>query len=171
MFPSSYVVVVGLLVSEGVSWQSVGESVLAAYQGHGLGFTDLAVHTSDYYEPEMGPHLRRLWMGVRIPRPLYPVSGLKQRAIWLEGQWGVNGRRRVNIDPGVLTPYQLLLLSTKNYAHRVPITDGIYGEVALIRQKKQWHPLPWTYPDYQSDRLYTWLDQWRGDLQTKRGMG
>lgn len=166
MFPSSYVVVVGLLLSEGVSWQSVGESVLRSCHGHGLGFTDVTSHASDYYEPEMGPHLRRLWMGVRLPSPWYPLSALKQWSMSLESQWRVNGQRRVNIDPGILTTYQLLLLSTKNYAHRVPITDGIYGEVAFIRQKKQWCPLPWTYPDYQSDRLYGWLDRWMGELSS-----
>lgn len=166
MFPSSYVVVVGLLVSEGVSWEAVGESVLSGYHGHGLGFTEVTAHTSDYYEPEMGPRLRRVWMGVRLPSPLYPVSILKQWSVSMESQWRVNGQRRVNIDPGVLTTYQLLLLSTKNYAHRVPIMDGIYGEVALIRQHKQWHPLPWTYPDYQSEGLRLWLDRWMGEAHS-----
>jgi len=160
VFHTPYVLVVGLLVSEGVSWQAVGEAVMASCGGQCLGYTEVSAHRSDYYESEMGPGLRRVWMGVRLPDPLYPLSQLKQWSRGLESEWMRHGNRQVNIDPGVLTTYQLLLLSTKNYAHRIPILDGIYGEVALIRQKKQWHPVPWTYPDYRTEGLWLALDRW-----------
>lgn len=58
--------------------------------------------------------------------------------------------RKINLDPGILNSSRLILASTKDNAHRIPLRNGIYSEVTLIFSKGKFAPLPWTYIDYQS---------------------
>ena len=55
----------------------------------------------------------------------------------------------MNIDPGFLSLSNLILASTKAYAHRIYLDKGIYAEVTLIYKDDQFNPLQWTYPDYR----------------------
>ncbi len=60
-------------------------------------------------------------------------------------------RRRVNLDPGYLIASKLVLATTKDFAHRIYLGQGIYGEVTLnYRRGQGWQPHPWTYADYRS---------------------
>jgi len=43
-----------------------------------------------------------------------------------------------------------VLATTKNHAHRIYLTDGIYGEVTLHYRDGAFRGFPWTYPDYAS---------------------
>ena len=67
----------------------------------------------------------------------------------LETRWEVEGRRRVNVDPGILSAERLVLATGKNYIHRIYLGSGVYGDLTLIYSKGSYRPLPWTYPDYQ----------------------
>jgi len=62
-----------------------------------------------------------------------------------------DGGRRINIDPGYLDSAKLVLVSTKNFSHRVYLDKGIYGEVTLIYSGDNFHPLPYTFPDYKTE--------------------
>lgn len=79
-----------------------------------------------------------------------------------ERQMGTLGSsRQVNLDPGVMSLHNLMLLTTKNFAHRVPLKDGIYIEVTLLWQKSEFQDLPWTYPDFKSAEYKTILKKIR----------
>ncbi len=56
--------------------------------------------------------------------------------------------RAVNIDPGYITPANVILASTKDFSHRIYLSKGIYAEVTTIYRKEGFTKLPWTYPDY-----------------------
>jgi len=106
---------------------------------------------TDYYEPEMGPDLKRVFLGfhrLAIPDALVDLKLFTNR---LEQTFAVNGKRTVNIDPGYLTAARVVLASTKDFSHRLYLGRGIYGEVTLVYQKKDFQALPWTYPDYRSE--------------------
>lgn len=60
------------------------------------------------------------------------------------------GKRRVNIDPGYLDSSKLVLASRKDYAHRIYLNKGVYGEVTLFYRQKTFTPWECTYPDYRS---------------------
>ena len=62
--------------------------------------------------------------------------------------------RPINLDPGYLTLSKLTLASTKDYAHRIYLRDGIYVEVTLKFQNGRFLPWPWTYPDYQTPEYH-----------------
>jgi hypothetical protein len=106
---------------------------------------------TDYYEPEMGPGLKRKFWGFgRLAAP-DALMDLKLFTNRMEQTLAINGRRTVNIDPGYLTPARVVLASTKDFGHRLYLGKGIYGEVTLMYQKKGFRSLPWTYPDYGSE--------------------
>ncbi len=69
----------------------------------------------------------------------------------IEDAFSLNGKRRINLDPGYLTLAKIVLVSTKNYSHRIYLKKGIYGEVTLIYYKEYgtFKPNLYTYRDYQ----------------------
>jgi hypothetical protein len=77
------------------------------------------------------------------------LAALKQASNQIEDRWKRDGgKRRVNIDPGYLSASQLVLASTKPFAHRIYIERGIWAEVTLLFKQGSFTSLPWTYPDY-----------------------
>ena len=106
---------------------------------------------TDYYEPELGPGLKRgLWGFARLDDP-DTLADLKLFTNGLEGAFSIAGKRIVNIDPGYMAPARVVLASTKDFAHRLYLGKGIYGEVTLMYRRRGFQPLPWTYPDYRSE--------------------
>jgi Domain of unknown function (DUF4416) len=106
---------------------------------------------TSYYEPEMGPDLKRVFMGFRRLASPDALVDLKLFTNRLEQTLAFNRKRAVNIDPGYMTAARVVLASTKDFAHRLYLGKGIYGEVTLVYQKKDFQALPWTYPDYRSE--------------------
>jgi len=103
---------------------------------------------TDYYQPEMGaPLTRRLAAFLELVEP-ERLSVLKGICLSLESDLAVGGKRRVNIDPGLLSAHSLVLATTKNSPHRICLAPGRYAEVTLIFQNGEFKALPWTYPDY-----------------------
>jgi hypothetical protein len=79
-----------------------------------------------------------------------------------------SAERPLNIDPGYIDLGKLILASTKDHAHRIYLSEGIFAETTLMYTQKQWKPLPWTYPDYQSTGYQKFLIKCREYLKTKR---
>lgn len=104
-----------------------------------------------YYDGEMGGQIQRYF--VSFERLVSPeqLASHKVQTNQLETEFMEAGQRRVNLDPGLLSLGKLILASTKDNAQRIPLADGIYGEITLIFRRKEYTPLPWTYRDYQSD--------------------
>jgi len=68
----------------------------------------------------------------------------------IEEKLSKHGLRIINIDPGYLDMAKLILASTKDYKHRIYLDKGIYAEITLFYQNKNFTPWEWTYPDYKS---------------------
>lgn len=113
-------------------------------------------HT-DYYVPEMGRGLERcLASFLHLADPAF-LPDWKHAALRVEGVLSLAGRRLLNLDVGYLTGERLVLATAKNFRHRLFLRRGIYGEVTLMAGREGWQALPWTYPDYASDPLRSWL--------------
>ena len=108
-----------------------------------------AFHFTGYYEKEMGTSLFRRWGCSRRLVSQDQLAAIKLKTNELETRWEVEGRRRVNVDPGILSAERLVLATGKNYIHRIYLGSGVYGDLTLIYSKGSYRPLPWTYPDYQ----------------------
>jgi len=106
-----------------------------------------------YYEPEMGgPLVKRFLSAERLMDPADLVD-LKVFTIQLEADFSQADRRRVNIDPGYVSPERLVLATGKNYLHRIYLGRGVYADLTLIFDKGDFKPLAWTYPDYASPEV------------------
>lgn len=104
---------------------------------------------SKYYDKELGsPVLRQFIFFERFIHPgLLPDIKIKTNDI--EDSLSIEGKRQINLDPGYMTLSKIVLASTKNYAHRLYLGKGIYGEVTLVFKDKTYMPHIFTYRDYQ----------------------
>ena len=117
-----------------------------------------------YYVPEMGSPIYRYYIEFDTMVDPSSLAGIKLWTNGLEQMLAVDGHRRVNLDPGLLAPGRFVLATTKDRAHRIALSGGIYAELTLIYERKQFHPLPWTYPDWASEPARAMLARWRSRL-------
>lgn len=112
---------------------------------------------TDYYTKEMGQPLYRRMLSFADLIEQDDLPGIKLIANGLEEQWAKGDLRRVNIDPGFLVASRFILASGKDFTHRVYIGKGIYADLTLVYTQDRFQPLPWTYPDYQSEPVQQFL--------------
>jgi len=105
---------------------------------------------SSYYEAEMGPGLVKFFVSFEPLVSQDRLAKVKRETNVLE-EVGADARGRlVNLDPGIITHYSVILATTKGYAHRIYLGVGIYAEPTLLFRRGALDTLPWSYPDYQT---------------------
>lgn len=105
---------------------------------------------SGYYETEMGPGLVKFFVGFAAPVSQQRLARVKGETNELEVREADARGRVCNLDPGLVTHYSVILATTKGYAHRIYLGEGIYAEVSLLFRGGTPQGLPWTYPDYRT---------------------
>ncbi|MFQ6617158.1 MAG: DUF4416 family protein [Fidelibacterota bacterium] len=113
-------------------------------------------HT-DYYSNEMGRDLLKRIVSFKELRSPDNIHRVKITTNNIEkslaGRVKKKLLRNVNIDPGYMTLEKVVLLTTKNYDHRIYLADGIYAEVTLRYRQGTFRPMEWTYPDYRMEAV------------------
>jgi len=108
-----------------------------------------------YYDAEMGTPIYRYFLSFdRLIEPS-EIAAAKIKTNALEAAFSSSysqPRRPINLDPGYLEQSKIVLASTKNFFHRILVSQGIYAEVTLHYQDGAWQKFPWTFPDYKTDR-------------------
>lgn len=110
---------------------------------------------SDYYKKEMGAGLKRQF--IFFEKLINPgaITEIKLKTIELEKEHlNANNGRRINLDPGYLDSAKVVLVSTKDFSHRIYLDKGIYGEVTLIYSGNSYQILPYTYPDFRTEEYH-----------------
>lgn len=121
---------------------------------------------TDYYNKEMGDRPQRFFL---VFEKLYDPSLLAEAKIItneIEEQFKKEGGRTINLDPGLLSAANLILATTKNRSHRIPLQKGIYAEVTLFYEKGEFNALPWTYADYRSEEFLLLFKHYRSEYMT-----
>ena len=113
------------------------------FESHRIDFT----HT-DYYEPEMGKGLYRRFISFKKLRRADKFIDMKLYCIKLEKKYAKKNKRIINIDPGYINDAKLVLMTTKDFSHRIYLAKGIFAEVTLMYRDKGFQDLPTTFPDY-----------------------
>jgi Domain of unknown function (DUF4416) len=117
---------------------------------------------TDYYTREMGKPLFRHFVTFERLISMTMLPDIKLATNQLEIKYGTpGGNRRINIDPGYICLEHVILATTKGYAHRPYLRDGIYADLTLIYRNKSFHPLEWTYPDYRQKDVIMLFSQFR----------
>jgi hypothetical protein len=122
---------------------------------------EFSFNRTKYYAREMGwPLYRRFISFETLVPPEYLVE-IKLKTNEVEAHYCCEGNRRVNIDPGFISPERLILATGKNYVHRVYLSKGIYADLTLLFQRGSFRPLEWTYPDYADPEIRGLFDEVR----------
>jgi hypothetical protein len=107
-----------------------------------------------YYEDEMGPGLSRRFMSFEDLIAPESLPGLKLKGIAIEEELrrarGAAGRP-VNLDPGYLTASAVVMATAKDFAHRIPLGQGIYAHLEFLFTRTGVRTLDWTYPDLRRE--------------------
>ena len=157
--------VVGLLSSNRNLLEQAQSALAEGFGTVTVKSPEIPFNFTDYYEKEMGPNLVRQWVGFHGLIESEQLADFKQTTGLLEKRFnGPDGKRRVNLDPGMLSLHNLVLASTKGFAHRIYLRDGIYADLALIFQSGKFQPLAWTYPDYKTPVCHEFLMRCRKEL-------
>jgi hypothetical protein len=139
--------------------------------GVALESDQFAFEWTPYYEPSMGDDLRKLFLAFEQPVDPGRLPELKHQANVWEQEYAEQADhdvvRPLNLDPGYVTQGKLILASTKNHAHRIYLSSGIYAELTLQYRDKRWQKLPWTYPDYCQDEYHQFFTQCREYLRSR----
>lgn len=163
--PQRVVPVVGLIWSGDLK-ADIGPELEDIFGRIALKSAPLPFGHTTYYNEEMGGPLTRQWwafgdlvMPDRLAELKHLTSATEKKYL------NARGGRHVNIDPGLLSLNNLILASTKNYAHRIYLGQGIYAEVTLLFKHKGFVFLDWTYPDYREASALEFFIRARGLLR------
>ncbi|MBF0559057.1 MAG: DUF4416 family protein [Nitrospirae bacterium] len=109
---------------------------------------------SEHYKEELGGPIFRRFIFFRKLIEQDHLSACKLKTCEIENSLSDDGKRTINLDPGYLTVAKLVLASTKDYSHRLYLTDGIFAEVTLSysKDKGKYTPFSYTYRDYYDER-------------------
>lgn len=117
---------------------------------------------STYYDEEIGGEgLRRIYSFKTL---VDPTKQAQIKTLTNEMEKGFStpdGKRLINIDPGFVNTGRVMLATTKMIGFRIPLSDGICTEMTLFWARGAWHSLPWTYRDYQSEKVQNFLTRVR----------
>ena len=105
---------------------------------------------TDYYAAEMGSPINRVFI---CHEPLIgpeEIVRIKLETNRMEDQLVVDGKRKVNLDPGYMDTCKVILASAKYNGQKIYMARGIYADLTLYYEKGSFHPYPWSFPDFKS---------------------
>ncbi len=107
-------------------------------------------NVSEYYKPEMGwPIFRLFWSFEKLINP-NEIARIKIECNAIEDKLTVNGNRKINLDPGYMDYDKIVLASAKYNWQKIYLDQGIYADITLHYEKGKYHPFPWSFPDFKT---------------------
>jgi hypothetical protein len=105
---------------------------------------------TDYYLPEMGAPIYRLFYSFRDLVNPKELARIKIECNEIEDRLADDGRRKVNLDPGYLDYDKFVLASAKYAGHKIYLDLGIYADATLRYRKGKYEPSAFCFPDFKS---------------------
>lgn len=119
---------------------------------------------SDYYEKELGKNLKRCLVSFKNIFEPHRLAELKQRTTKLEypspyplpqgERERERGRRTINVDPGYVDLFKVVLASGKAGGQKVALSKEVHAYTLLRYEKGKWIPFEWTYPDFKESTYH-----------------
>ncbi len=123
---------------------------------------------STYYDDEIGGEGRRRIYSFKNTVAPDKQAEIKEFTNEIETKFSIEGKRKINLDPGFINHGRLMLATTKKAGFRIPLKNGIYTELTLFYARGAWHKLPWTYRDYQSELVQSFITKVRSKYLLRR---
>jgi hypothetical protein len=155
----------GVLVSNEELLPEVESELCAGYGPADHRSPVLPFTFTDYYRHETGDRILRVFFSFEQLIEADQLPEIKRRTNVLEEKFAAVGtmvKRPVNLDPGYLEHSKVILASTKNFYHRMYLSQGIFGEVTMHFRNGAFEFFPWTYPDYKSAEYQAFFTELRG---------
>jgi hypothetical protein len=116
---------------------------------------------TDYYKDTMGLSIQRKFYSFQKLADPSLIADWKLAANTIEANLrqvihaaaapgAVKVERPINLDPGYITGAKLVLATTKDFAHRLYLRDGIFAEITMGFRGDSWYSHMYTFPDYKS---------------------
>ncbi len=111
---------------------------------------------TSYYTESMGAELKRCFFSFHNFADPGGLADWKLACNALEEKLrtvlapGGSPVRPINIDPGYVTGAKLVLATTKDFAHRIYLRDGIFAEITMAFRAGKWLSHQFTFPDFKS---------------------
>jgi len=143
----------GIIASDKRIFERAEEYLAGLYGPVDLTSPFFKFNFTDYYEKQMGKDLKRKFLSFANLISPEKLSEIKLRTNELEEEVKKElkaSHRVVNLDPGYMTSSALIMATAKDFAHRIPLHDGIFAHLELLFSKKEARPLSWTYPDFKT---------------------
>ena len=121
---------------------------------------------SDYYRPEMGEGIRRIWLCFGRLRDPSELPGWKLGSAMLEEGFSSGGCRRINLDPGYLDHGKLVLASFKEAPDKIYIGSGVWAHTCLRYRFSGFTAPDHSFPDFRDGRFDAFMLQARGVYRT-----
>ena len=154
--------IMGVTTGDTALWEDVRPVLVGKYSAidHELDWYDFE-HT-DYYRSEMGGALKKRFVSFQKPVPAETLPDIKLATNALENRHAIDGKRCINLDPGYICTPKLVLATTKDFAHRIYLGKGVFGDIHLKFLAGRFQPQEWTYPDYREPFVLAFFEEVRG---------
>ncbi len=162
------------LAAEWEQWPALRERIEARFGPACFVSEALDFGHTGYYDAELGRPIARRLLAFENLAPLDCLVAAKHWTLEQEAAFArPDGRRRFNLDPGLLTQERLVLATGKNFTHRVYLGQGVWADLTLVYTGGDWLVLPWTFPDYAAEDMLELLtalrEEYRRRLFAARG--
>ena len=129
---------------------------------------EFGFNVSDYYKEEMcGLIFRKFISFAKLINP-GDLAKNKIETNKIEDMLSVDGKRKVNLDPGYIDFNKVILASAKYNGQKIYLDLGIYADPTLWYEKRSFHPYPYSFPDFKTGEYNETFMQIRTLYKAKR---
>ena len=129
---------------------------------------DFPFDETNYYEQEMGAGLVRRFYSFKDLIEPDQIVDAKLQSNAIEDEFLLGERRTINLDPGYLDTYKVVLASGKFGGQKIYMRDGIYADMTLTMYKGKWEAFLWGFPDFKSRKYDAVLNKIRDIYKIQR---
>ena len=105
---------------------------------------------TDYYEPEMGRPIYRIFVSFKTLIRPDEIALIKIETNEIEENLAILKKRKVNLDAGYMDYDKVVLASAKYNGQKIYLDRGIWADLTLHYEKARFDPYPWSFPDFKT---------------------
>jgi hypothetical protein len=153
----------GILYADDAYRKRALDAMIAEFGPLRLETQPVAWH-SNHYSSELGVPIMRQFVFFRDLVSQDALKEIKNITRSMEDELSVDGSRRVNLDPGLIAPARVVLATTKDYAHRIYLGEGVFAEATLTYRSGKFVPSEFAYRDYAEENILVLFKEMRDEL-------
>ncbi len=106
---------------------------------------------TNYYKEEMGENIKRIFYSFKKLITPDEIVEIKLKTWEIEKNLMKEGKRRVNIDPGYMDYFKVVLSSFKPGGYKIYLGKGVYADITLWYEKGRFKTLLTSFPDFKEN--------------------